>query len=64
MSAFQEEWVSRGMEVNKEKDTPIEVEMSMGFSAIGMAECLESIDVTHEKMVVENLKVGLLPPAV
>jgi hypothetical protein len=57
MSVFQEEWVKRGMAVDEEKDTPIEVEMSMGYAAVGIAECLEETDKAEERMVTENLKV-------
>ena len=46
------------MTVHDEEDQiPPEVDILMGYSAVGMAECLEAVDKVNEDLIESDLKV-------
>ena len=61
MSPFQEAWINRGLRAvhDEEDDIPPEVDILMGYSAVGMAECLEAVDKVNEDLIETDLKVIL-----
>ena len=50
-----EEWIARGVAHERDEEIPKNVDVSMGYAAVGMAECMEMIDNVDEERIEDNL---------